>query len=496
MLRIFQLESGVVSNLLASNSLRIESILMLHFLLETGFYNTTFWFTSLFFLGYLVGYHWFDNRILRTLALICLIGGTITNIGLAIYRAYSVPRDVLQDIVSAREYLAGRSLYPPDMTKRINDSLREEGERPSFLERWPEVRNREKEHIKEALTSHWVQAHPPFMSLFVSPFVKYTGILGTQIILASIALLSFFIICFLVRAELCPSLSRLHTFLIITCLLGWDPLLVVLRSGQSELILDLFMVLSWRFCRKNRPVLAGICTGIAISLKLVPALLLLTYLVCDRRSFYATIATVIVILFIVLTTVTRTDLIAFYHTSHSIIDEYGRYDGNISIYGMFVRVCLYFHLPDYIPYVGWIMAGIACAVLYVRSMSRWIRSVSATETIDRSFALALILMPLLSPISWDHYLGFLLLPAGILFAFLRRNSNRHQWLLLLTCFCLLTIPDAFYHWTYAQSINRFTMGLDIIFILPLRTYCLFVLIRILHSTNKLGQSQSQHYLHS
>ena len=61
---------------------------------------------------------------------------TLASLGmllLAMYRGYLVPRDILQDIIAADEYLAGRSMHPDDMTRKMNDALIREGPRLSFL---------------------------------------------------------------------------------------------------------------------------------------------------------------------------------------------------------------------------------------------------------------------------------------------------------------------------------------------------------------------------
>src|SRR5271165_3999919 len=58
------------------------------------------------------------TRVLTPTVVVAFLAfGTLLTTAFAFYRGYVVPVDILQDIVSAQEFLAGRSLYPDDMTR-------------------------------------------------------------------------------------------------------------------------------------------------------------------------------------------------------------------------------------------------------------------------------------------------------------------------------------------------------------------------------------------
>src|SRR5271166_3638232 len=51
--------------------------------------------------------------------LLALTVGTGVNVGYGIYKGYVVPRDYMQDVISAKSFIDGGSLYPPDMTQKF-----------------------------------------------------------------------------------------------------------------------------------------------------------------------------------------------------------------------------------------------------------------------------------------------------------------------------------------------------------------------------------------
>src|SRR5207302_4114609 len=47
--------------------------------------------------------------------ILCLVGGTLLGVGSRLYLCYVAPADILQDTLSAREFLNGASLYPHNL---------------------------------------------------------------------------------------------------------------------------------------------------------------------------------------------------------------------------------------------------------------------------------------------------------------------------------------------------------------------------------------------
>lgn len=434
---------------------------MLSQLLNSGCINATVWFTLV--AGTALALRWqpSKHRVIFGLLFTFLVVGTAGNVCLACYRAYAVPRDILQDVVSAQEYLQGRPLYPSDMTERINVALAKEEPRPSLLARWPDLKKREEEQQREALTSHWVQAHPPFMTLFTVPFVKYLGILGTQIAFILVAVLALAGILWMIRTELFPKVAGCWFVVIGIALLGWDPVLTTMRSEQASLLLSGLLTSSWFLLRRALPVGAGLAAATAVSLKLIPGLILLVLLLSQRRAFIAAVAGLLGIGLFTLMATSMQDHIDFIHTSQGVVQEYAAYSGNISLLGVLARGTRDQGLPFEAARGAWFVIGLLFVGGFVWLTRR------RQPSIELEFALAMTLMPLLSPIAWDHYLTFLILPLAVLV----QNVGVRAWSLLL----LFAVPDATFSWLLEQFTTAGCHRLALWFILPMRAIGLTVL---------------------
>ncbi len=60
--------------------------------------------------------------------------------------------------------------------------------------------------------------------------------------------------------------------------------------------------------------------------------------------------------------------------------------------------------------------------------------------------LALTLMPLLSPVAWEHYLVYLMLPLCILAARVISEGNPRKQLMFVGMLLFFSVPDATYYW--------------------------------------------------
>jgi len=429
---------------------------MIQQLLESGVINATVWFVLVAALMLRLRAPWRPS----TLLIVVLAVGTMGNMAAALYRAYAVPRDVLQDVVSARELLGGRPLYPPDMTRRMNVALIEEGERPSLLAAWASLHQREKDHRQEALTSHWVQAHPPFMTLFTSPFVRFLGVLGTQIAFVVLAVLALAATLWMLGRDLAPDLSSRSKFVILLALLGWDPVLTVLRSQQVGLILGVLLTATWFLLRRGRPIEAGLAAGLAISLKLIPGLILPVLLMRNRRAFVSAIITLLVMGIGTLAATSPGDFLDFLRTSRSVVDEYAAYADNFSLLGMLARGTRDLDGGLELARVFWLGLSvmIVSAFFFQMYLSR-----ASIRRLDLEMALVMTLMPLLSPVAWDHYLVLLILPLAV-------QQTRVGWHpALLGLLILFAIPQTTYDWLVELFSHAGHHRLGLWLILPLRT---------------------------
>lgn len=418
---------------------------MFKFILDSGLHNASFWFLLLGTLALALNRRWPERRLAAALVMFLLVAGTLSNLSLSLYRAYSVPRDVMQDIVSAKEYLDGRPLYPPDMTPRIRAALEEEGPRPSLLEAWPSLRQREREQLDDMLNSQWVQAHPPFMTLFVAPFVHWFGILGTQAAMILMSLVALGVTLALLRLELFPQVRGRSFAILCLMILGCDPVLTALRSGQTGLLLGGLLTISWFLVRRGRPGWAGMAAGMAITLKLIPAVILLVLVMRHRRAFVSAVLTVAAISLLTLGLTSVRDYADHMNTSRGVVEMYAAYSGNLSLLGSLARSLRDLGAPFALTRAVWLFSGGLMALAFAWQLRKRPDPSAEKEQVDLQFALAMTLIPMLSPVAWDHYLVYLILPLTVLVCRVIAAGRRGLSLGLAGLLLLFALPDALFH---------------------------------------------------
>ncbi|OWK42957.1 glycosyltransferase family 87 protein [Fimbriiglobus ruber] len=400
--------------------------------------------------------------------LVLLLLGTSAHFGIGLYRAYAIPRDVMQDIVAAREFSAGRPMHPADMSARIREALDEEGERPSLLFWSKSLSAREREQWELMRHEHWVQAHPPGMTLFTAPFVRLFGVLGTQVAFLLLSLVCLGYTLRVIHRELWPDAPAPLVIAVAIAVVGWDPVVDVLRLGQPGLILVALLTAAWANVRKGREGVGGAFVAVAVSLKLIPAVLFVPLLAQHRRAF----ATALLVLALVAATIAAivpwSDLVEYRVTADGVVEEYAAFPGNISLLGAYARVARAVGQPLGTAKLAWAVTGGAIALGLLWGLVRANRSVAET---DRGFALGTALMPLASPVAWDHYLVFLILPLAILGRMVYVNSSSYRarvafWALLAA----LAITDHTYIWAIDTVREAGLTVLELGLVEPLRVW--------------------------
>lgn len=449
---------------------------MINLLLHSGLLNATFWAAVLGLALVLLARRRgpvsaSTPDLSRWTLVIAILGiGALAADLFGMYKGYVLPLDIMQDIVSAQELLEGRSLYPPDMSKRIQESLDREPEPFSLSRWWPALREKELEAREEARTLHWVQAHPPFMTVFFTPFVMCLGVTGTIAALSLLSLIALFWSFTMLQRGLELSLSRRQSIMLVLAVLGWAPVANVLRTGQTGLLLTGLIIGGWSSLRRGRSTLAGVAIGVATCLKLFPALLLGYLLLRHRRAFLSAALTIAVLL-------TATGIIAgwdayreHFATGHGVVEDYAARNNNLSLLGVVTRAVgsSTGNLADAqaIFLAGAMLLIAAAAWLVFRSAGK---AGLTREQMDLEYSLFVALMPLLSPITWDHYLVILLLPLAVLgrrTLLSSSNGARIAWLSLVV---ILAIPETTFYWMSPLVKDHLGVICDSILFQSLRT---------------------------
>jgi hypothetical protein len=274
--------------------------------------------------------------------------------------------------------------------------------------------------------------YPPLLAALFVPFSSASAIdlqrvwlLANQIFL--VGLLYFSIRILKTRVPV--------WFMLLACslMLAYYPLYTNLKLGNISLLLGFLMVLVYWLWQQERRVLAGLCLGLAIALKLYPALLLL-YFVWKKQfrlALYALIGTGI--LFVLPDILMQSRFLGDYVTSFTqVMDRW--YFGheswidNQSLHGFFTRLYVLFFNVDPVPgYVRWFSLSLTAALAVILLHRTSHRAAPGRVTSIIEYGLWLFIFPLASPNSWSHYYAWCLMIVPALLYCLTQNLHLFFW---------------------------------------------------------------------
>lgn len=350
------------------------------------------------------------------LRIIFLFCGILVNAGvLNIYR--NVGSDFVQDYIAAHSLLRGGSLYGEDLTKLANEMLSFSGI-PNF--------------------------HPPFNALMFLPlsFLSYETAFVVLAVLSVVLLL--LINQFIVRGLGFGS----EWFLNFTCFtLWWYPVTYCLGTGQSSMIIAACLVSGWFCLRFEKAYAAGFFFAIATLIKLFPGLVLLYLLMMKKwRAFFATVSFILlglcVTAFIVGFDNMRTYTIIMIARD---IDEFRGFVLNHSVCGIVTKLIgkrtVWTEPLAELPRISSLLIILLNAAVLIYTILKISKTAAKEELADYAFALTLVAMLLLSPLTWGHIFPVLILPIGLLLReYIEEPSSRRLRLLLFILICL-SLPD-------------------------------------------------------
>jgi len=226
--------------------------------------------------------------------------------------------------------------------------------------------------------------------------------------------------------------------------LVWWPFVHTTQLGQSSIVIAALLVFGWRVARGGqRPALAGALFGLAATIKLFPAFLGVYFLL--SRNWRALASMVGVFLGAAAASVLivgREDALVYLSTiMPQDVREWGHFPLNCSLTGLilpllaaseFIQPLTALPLSEVISAVSLLslivgVAGAAAAYRFLKSGQR-----------DEAFFLLVIVMLLISPITWMHM--FLILIPLFVFLSLHLQKPLERGALVGVLF-LLSVPD-------------------------------------------------------
>jgi hypothetical protein len=221
-------------------------------------------------------------------------------------------------------------------------------------------------------------------------------------------------------------------------LLAYFPTFINVQLGQVALVLLLLLSIVWVAARGGRDTVAGIALGLALTMKLFAALLLLYFLV--RRRWRLAAWSVVTLLITTAAGFLVIGPASFREYLHALetVTWYAS-NWNASFSGFFTRIL---GGSENVPLVD--MPGLARALSYGLSLVGiigmvWLSWPRAGEPLpaafDLGFGLTLGLMLLVSPLGWVYYLPLMLIAVAGAW----RVSGPLKWA-LVAAWILSTIP--------------------------------------------------------
>ena len=416
---------------------------MLVELINSGLLNPTLWMA-------VAGALWLTTnrpRWLRPWVLWCGFGcaaaSSALTLSVGVYRSFAVPRDVMQDIVAAQEYAVGRPMQPADMNAKMAEAVDREGPRRSLVWWHDGLAAQERQQREAMRREHWVQAHPPLVTVLTAPLVTHLGVLGTQVVYTLFGLAGLGVTLAFARWKFGLSPWTAPAVLGTVAVFGWAAVVAAVRTQQLSLPLLGLFAAGWVFLRRGKDIPAGVCVGLAVCLKLIPGVLLLPLVVRHRRGFVAAVAVIAAVAALLLAVVPWDDLVGYRMTSSAVIDEYAGYHANISLLGVYARCGFSLGLPLSYAEGLWVFTLGAVGLGWAYALFHHPKpEVGRRAVVDFEWAVGVSLIPLLSPVAWDHYLVFLLLPLIQIACHVRESNGRGGRVLLGLLIVALAVPDA------------------------------------------------------
>ncbi|MCC7103633.1 MAG: DUF2029 domain-containing protein [Chloroflexi bacterium] len=351
------------------------------------------------------------------------------------------PQDLFQDYISARQLLARAPLYPPLAPFRAAYFSGSFGPMDYIT----------------------VNAHPPLSILFTLPvaLLPYSAASWTWEITG---LLAYAAMCWLIFKGLAlwPSDAR-PRLLTLVGLLAFPAVVNSAVYVTLSPYVSLLLVGVWSCYRSGRRDAAAVLLGLAIALKIYPALMLGVFLL--MRAWRTTVLSALAAaaIFLVTLPVLGIDAYRDYLGVGAQVSWWIGTEGNLSLAGFFGRLFVggpYMAPVAELPWLAPALTGATCgAVLLLavwaapRTEARRLTS-SPVERFDLLYATALIILMLVNPLTWAHYLGAAILSWSVLFKRARAGVARaERWTLVTIATLAVGVPFAMRLATLASGVT-------------------------------------------
>ena len=289
--------------------------------------------------------------------------------------------------------------------------------------------------------------HPPLAAFLVAPLILlpywYACLLWSII-----TVFLYFTSGWFVFKELDIRIPYYYMMVIIGYSLCWYPFQANIALGQWSILIGTCMVIGWISLRHQKDFLAGVVLGLSCLIKLYPGLIIIYLLLTKRWKALVTMISVVLVGFLIMGIILGPREIIYYFTTivPRDVNAFIAFPGNYSILGIleiffsdgaWVRPIFISPIPINLLTL---VLDIGVFIILVRLM---LHLPINKDNNDIKYALTIITMFFISPLSWQHMLTILILPIGILLMKIPSQVMKYKYGYSLALFVivLLSIPD-------------------------------------------------------
>jgi general stress protein CsbA len=323
---------------------------------------------------------------------------------------YINPRDYVQDVVAAHQFLQHRTMYPDNLPQMGSVELTAPLRGRRELRQIPLVRDG---LTDPAETPAPANAHPPVLGVVMAAPVYLFGLRGSFLFVVALSIVLLLVAVAAILRELFPPLSALKLCAVLGLAFGWNPVSASLREAQPGIILLALITAGWLMLRANRPWMAGAAIGLAASLHVFPALLVLLFAIRNRRAFVSAVGTIALLSLVAAAVTVKGTFQAWLNTASMISRNFVPRIDNLSMPARITGLLRGLGGGEHVQVVvaATVLTISIALVLWLRPWNR--RDVSL-ERLDVEYSVFVAAMLLATPVMWARYLPMMLLPLAVL----------------------------------------------------------------------------------